>query len=387
MLLNVGYVVASAWQDRTSWSTTAVRMGAALENESTRVEVIGPLQEPFRTRGRTKRHIYRAFGKSYQHYRDTRVARRYATQVSNQLRRSSASVVLSLGAIPVAYLETDLPIVFWADATFASLVGYYPGYESLARASLEGGYAMDRAALDRAAAVIFASEWAAQSARETYDLDPSRVHVIPYGANLEGPSDPAGVRKAIENRPREECELLFVGVDWQRKGGETALKVAECLNDRGLPTRLTLVGGQPDGTGRPPPNVHIEGFISKATHEGRERLRTLFARSHFLLLPTAAETFGIVLAEASSHAVPSLATDTGGIPTVIRPGRNGALFPLGDVDGYCAYIERLFDHYDDEYIGLAERSFFEAVERLNWSVSGAAARRVLQAVSLDARLP
>jgi len=287
---------------------------------------------------------------------------------------------LSLGAIPVAYLESEVPVVFWADATFASLVGYYPGYESLARETVADGYAMDRAAFERAGAVIFASEWAAQSALKTFGPDPARVHVIPYGANLEGPSDPEEIRKMIRSRPQDECRLLFVGVDWHRKGGETALEIAQRLNDRGVPTRLTVVGGQPHRARPLPPNVHLEGFISKATPDGQHRLRTLFANSHLLLLPTAAETFGIVLAEASSHAVPSLATDTGGIPTVVRPGRNGELFRLGDVEAYCACIERLFSHYDDEYIGLAESSFSEARTRLNWGVSGSAVRRILHSV-------
>ena len=129
--------------------------------------------------------------------------------------------------------------------------------------------------------------------------------------------------------------------------------------------------------------MRVEGFVSKSTEAGRKRLRGLFATSHLLLLPTVAETFGVVLVEANSHAVPSLATNTGGIPTVVRPGRNGELFRLGDVEGYCAYIESLFTSYEDEYTALAETSFSEARGRLNWSVSAAAARRVLQLVARE----
>jgi|SRR5581483_376131 len=379
--LKVAFVVTSDWSAATSWSATATRMAEALPDESTDVEVIGPLREPFRLGGRIRRRVADTFGRTYQHYRHPRVARAYARQVAQRLEGSSADVVLSVGAVPVAYLETRVPIVLWADATFASLVGYYPSYEGITRRTLAGGYAMDRAVLERAAAAIFASDWAAASAIRDYGVDPPRVHVVPYGGNLAGLGDLAEVRTMIKSRPRDECRLLFVGFDWARKRGEDALEIARRLNDVGLASTLTIVGKGPRPPRALPPYVRLEGLIGSATPSGRQRLRDLFSRSHLLLLPTSAETFGIVLAEASAHAVPSLATATGGIPTAIRPGRNGALFGLADVDAYCSYIQRLFDHYEDEYVPLAEASFAEAADRLNWSTWGESVRRVLRSVA------
>ena len=79
---------------------------------------------------------------------------------------------MSPGAIPVAFTQTNVPVVFWADATFASLVGYHPEYKRLSRETLKDGYATEGAALERAAAAIFASEWAAQSAVELMGMIP-----------------------------------------------------------------------------------------------------------------------------------------------------------------------------------------------------------------------
>ena len=381
MGLKIAYVTAGDSEDVTSWSGTPFHMARALHDDGTEVERIGPLPAPYRTREGLKRRAYRAFGKTYHPYRNSRVARRYAREVARRLTASSASVVLSPGAVPIAYLDTNLPAVVWSDATFAGLVGYYPGYGRLARETLEDGYAMEAALFERAAAAIFASEWAAGSALQTYDLDPSLVHVIPYGSNLDGPTGLDAARAIIRARPQGECRLLFVGVDWRRKGGEEALKIAQRLNDRGLTTTLTIVGCSPDPPRPLPRFVRVEGFVSKASGAGSARLRALFVRSHLLLLPTVADAFAIVLAEASSHAVPSLATDTGGIPTVVRSGRNGELFPLGDVEGYCTCVERLFNRYEDEYVAYAEASFDEARTRLNWAVSGAAARSVLESLA------
>ena len=165
--MNVAYVTVSEAKDVAAWSGIPFHMAKALPDGETELELVGPLRVPFRIRGRLKRGLYRTLGKTYHPYRSTRVARHYARQVAQALSRGSASVVLSPGAVPIAFLETNLPIVFWADATFASLVGYYPDLDRLPRESLEDGYSMEKAVFERAAAAIFASEWAAEGALRT----------------------------------------------------------------------------------------------------------------------------------------------------------------------------------------------------------------------------
>jgi len=380
MTLKVAYVLPARWGETTSWSKTSRHMARSLEDPETEVEVIGPLQEPFRPRGSMKRRIHRLSGRTYQHFRDARVAHDYARQIARSLANRRVSLVISPSAIPVAFLPGDVPVAFWTDATFPSLVGYHPGYIRLSSETLEDGYATERAALERSSAAIFASEWAAQSAIQNYEPELSRLHVIPYGANLDGLTSLDEARTAIGARPRNVCRLLFVAVDWHLKGGEEALLIAQRLNDRGLTSVLTIVGCRPEPPRPLPPHVQLAGFISQASDDGRRRLQDLFATSHFLLLPAAVEAFGVALAEASAHAVPSLATATGGITTVVRRGQNGELFQLGDVDAYCDCIERLFSNYDDEYVELAESSFSEGRTRLNWGVSGSAVRRILHSV-------
>ena len=75
----------------------------------------------------------------------------------------------------------------------------------------------------------------------------------------------------------------------------------------------------------------VAGFIAKGTTYGKSTMERLFAESHFLLLPTRAECFGIVMAEASSFGVPSIASNVGGVPGVIRDGVNGFMFPLESI--------------------------------------------------------
>jgi glycosyltransferase involved in cell wall biosynthesis len=126
------------------------------------------------------------------------------------------------------------------------------------------------------------------------------------------------------------------------------------------------VGSLPENPGALPDFVRPLGFIDKATAEGRQRLDALFAESHFLIVPSRAEAFGIVFCEASSFAVPSLASQSGGIPSVVRDNYNGRTFPLDAPPGhFVQYVLGLMGDYS-QYQQLARRAFAEYTTRLNW---------------------
>ena len=172
----------------------------------------------------------------------------------------------------------------------------------------------------------------------------------------------------ISNRSFNKIKLLFIGVDWQRKGGANAVSVANMLNERGIKTELHLVGCDPKID--LPDFVVLHGFISKQSKDGLNKLKRLFLQSHFLIVPSLAEAFGIVFAEASSFGVPSLATNVGGIPSAVRDGINGKLFPLSaSPKEYCDFIISTIQS-KEKYVALALSSYKEYKERLNWDTSG-----------------
>jgi glycosyltransferase involved in cell wall biosynthesis len=107
-------------------------------------------------------------------------------------------------------------------------------------------------------------------------------------------------------------------------------------------------------------------------------LDSLFSHAHFLINPSRAECYGLTYAEASSFGLPSIATDVGGIPTVVKNGVNGQLFSLADsADKYCSYIKDVMSSRD-QYRDLALSSFKEYENRINWSVAGKAVRDLIR---------
>ncbi len=237
---------------------------------------------------------------------------------------------------------------------------------------------VEESALKRCKLAIYASEWAAQTAIQNYQIDESKVRVVPFGANIKCDRDLDDIKGIIRSRPSNKCKLLFVGVDWSRKGGNLALRVTNKLNQMGLDTELSIVGCDPPQKEKFPDYVKCHGFLSKKTGYGIKKLNRLFSEAHFFILPTRSEAFGVVFFVASLFAVPSIATAVGGITTAVKDGKNGKLFSLkSDIEEYCSFIMDCFSNYKN-YQALAFSSFSEYQSRLNWTVSGMTVKRLLE---------
>ena len=77
-------------------------------------------------------------------------------------------------------------------------------YTNVSASTIRNGNAMKATALHR---------WAAESAVADHGLDPSRVAVVPFGANMEVELTAEEAEAVVAARPDDSCRLLFVGVE------------------------------------------------------------------------------------------------------------------------------------------------------------------------------
>jgi glycosyltransferase involved in cell wall biosynthesis len=257
------------------------------------------------------------------------------------------------------------------------MINFYPGYKNLCDETIRGGNAYEQSALQRCKLALYASEWAAKTAITNYQVDAAKVKVIPFGANIDCDRTEDDIKTIIKAKTTDKCKLLFIGIDWKRKGGDVAVKVAEELNRSGLKTELIVLGCEPKTEEPLPEFVRTCGFIDKSTSQGRKQFNNLMEESHFLILPTKAECYGLVLCEANSFGVPCLTTDVGGVPTIIKQGLNGKCFDVqADIGLYCRYVCDLFTDYS-QYINLSLSAFNEYKTRLNWQVAGKTVKKLV----------
>lgn len=388
--MQIAYLTSYDVLDATKWPKNKAGLcGAgyylakALESQTTPLDYIGPLEQVKPSiRHKFKWHLnQKLFKKDYFYFLEPSVLEKYSAQISPKLAKFDSDVLLCPeNTIPLAYLECKQPIVLWTDAPLSASINFYPWLSNLTKETLNHLYAMEKLALEKCKLLIFVSEWAAQSAIETYGIDPSKIALVPWGANLETNRDREDIHNIVEAKNNDRCKLLFIGVDWFRKGGDIAFDVAKELNARGVNTELIVVGCRPIIEDTIPEFVTSLGFINKSTQEGSSKINKLFSEAHFLILPSRAEMYGHVFCEANSFGLSCISTQVGGIPSVITDDLNGKTFPSSaSISEYCNYISTLMNNYSD-YKKLAYSSFNEYQSRLNWSVAGQTAKKIIQDV-------
>lgn len=381
--MKISYVSVFNALDIKSWSGTVYYMAKALETQNAQMDYIGDLKKnltiPLKMKIGLLKLFYNAGGKNFDYERDLSTAKQFADQIKTSLKPGT-DIIFSSGCTQLSMLKTKIPKVFYADATFAGLIDFYDHYSNLCSDNIKYGNYLQQNALDSSALAIYSSDWAARTAIENYKVNPEKVKVVPFGANIEYNRNLDDIRKIVESRPSKECNLLFLGVEWHRKGGDTALRVAEILNAQGLKTKLHVAGIEKIQADPLPDFVINHGFISKTTQEGRNQIDKLISESHFLIVPSRAEAYGIVFCEANSFGVPCITTNVGGIPTIIKDDINGKVFSLNDTEeSFAAYIYTVFNN-QQLYRQMAYSSFNEFETRLNWNVAGKTIMSLLKAI-------
>ncbi len=376
--MKVAYVSAYNSNDINNWSGLGYYMYKCIADQGVEVILINSEVQPgkwLRIRASLTRLFFR---KRYEIARNPAFLKKMAAKACQQLREIKYDLVLSPGSLPVAYLEIEKPIVFWTDATFDCLVGFYPEWNNLSKQSLRDGHEAEQMAINRASMIFYTSEWARQNAITHYKAPPAKVKQIPNGPNLESHLTEEEIEAIICQRQKnKQIKLLFVGLDWHRKGGDQAVETVTRLREKGLDAMLTIVGSY-NAPKALPPYVKLHPFVDKTLPAGVEKLNELYNEANFFILPTKAECFAVVFAEAGSHGLPVITTDVGGCSSAIKNGYNGYCLDLDDFSSQAAEKIGELAGSPDLYRQYSLNAFQNYCRDLNWEVVG---KRVVKAMN------
>lgn len=279
------------------------------------------------------------------------------------LKTSDAEVIFAPTTIAdLAFLKTNKPIIYLNDATFHQLLNYYGGMSGFGWLSKKTTVFLEKLALQKSNELVFSSEWAAQHAVDFYKIPKEKVHVIKFGSNAQAPD------RIVEKEYSDEITFLFLGVEWERKGGQIALDAIKILRQRNYPVKLQVVGCIPPVEETEAMNVIP--FLNKNNPEEAQQIFNFLQHSHFMFMPTRADCTPISFCEAASYGLPVISTDTGGVAAVVEPGETGILLPIDAyAEQYADQIEILLQH--PERIRTLSQNAREKYEKeLNWSVWG-----------------
>jgi glycosyltransferase involved in cell wall biosynthesis len=276
-------------------------------------------------------------------------------------RRGATPLVMSEGSSSAVYLHDYLG---WSDDRMRR------AYDRARRVYRALGIHDRLLNLDRVSRAYVFSRWA-RDLNVRWGADPGKLDVVYPGFPTPDPVDRAG---------RDRFTFLFVGTDFERKGGFEVVEAFAQVAGLHPEARLMLVCPDPSV---PNPDRAIHAWVAAARRSrvlarlgelertGRILRRpllpraTLFAEAYpaadAFVMPSHAEGFGFTNVEALSFGLPVVSSAVGAIPETVADGRTGLLVPPGDVDALAQAMQRLLADPDSaRRLGQAGRADFLA---------------------------
>jgi starch synthase len=233
-----------------------------------------------------------------------------------------------------------LPYVLHTDTNYALTERVYPQGAPLRGGARQRFLELEGAVYRGAEALFPRSAWLARSLVEDYGCAPGRVVVVGAGNNLPVAD--------LASKRWDGQTALFVGLEWERKGGPVLLRAWERVVAELPQARLRVVGVPR------PPAVLPGGVEWLGVVRDRDRLRQLYASSTVFVMPSVYEPWGHVFLEAMASGLPCVGTEVCAMPEIVGPGRTGLLVPPSDPSSLAlALLELLQDPDRAEALGRA----------------------------------
>lgn len=364
--IKIGYISPVNPFDRKALSGTPYKIGETLR--SIGAELVW-IEVKYSMAYKIYNNICRFCNKVFQHRILVSHTTRGATLLSKSVDMKQLKEVdllfspLSSEALFTLNKDKCPPIIYLSDATFERMVGYY--FHDVWKWNVKDGNRVEQKAQDISSQLIFSSDWAASSAINDYHQPASKVNVIEFGANID---DKDIVKKNFTYNGT--LHLLFLGVDWVRKGGDLAVEACKELNNMDIKSVLHIVGICDLSINISSlPFIDYVGFLDKNKPEEYNKLVSLIRMCHCLLLPTKAECSAIAFCESSANGLPVFSHITGGVRNYIEDGVNGYLLPLGSTGkDFADKIKQCLESGELERMSITATELYK--RKLNWKVWG-----------------
>jgi glycosyltransferase involved in cell wall biosynthesis len=372
--LKIAFATVFDPRDVNRGSGTFYHLGCEIEHHGHTVHYIGPLQEnhlPLQTR--IIRGLEKRAGKRYKTYLDPFYCQARAREASQWLADLEYDFVLTNDFGLAAFIQTSKPIVLYTDAMIP--IDYRasdtPHQSRVSNLGFVGTYLFQRTirkGLDRSSLCFFPTQWIADEALK-YGISDLKVRVVPFGANIDDPGpDVAESRKISRVLDKGQIDLLFVGKDWNRKGGDIAVKVVYELNRRGIKAVLHIVGATSPQPVEPQ-LIRSYGLLDKSIEADWKQLDSLYRSCDAFLLPSSSEGFVIVVLEAAAYGLPVIAFDIDGIRNGVKHQVSGYLIPpSANENAFADLIATWFDT-TGLYTRLVTGARTHFTSEVNWKSS------------------
>lgn len=215
------------------------------------------------------------------------------------------------------------------------------------------------------------SKWLASSFQNDFGIPAKKI--TPVGAGINLPYVLNVGKKCYDSH-----KILFIGKDFQRKGGKILLGAFERVKRVVKDANLTMIGPFIENS-LLPEGVTCLGPISKLNKEGVELILKEYSSASIFVMPSLYEPFGIVFAEAMAHKLPCIGTNICAMPEIIDDGITGFIVPPYEEEALAIRIIELLKE-PEMCREMGEQGYFKYNTTYRWDVVTSKIVETIQAI-------
>jgi glycosyltransferase involved in cell wall biosynthesis len=243
--------------------------------------------------------------------------------VTRKVESGSYKFIIQTQGLCDSSNSLNIPFFIYTDHTNLNNLNYQYVKGKL---SLHSGnhQTLEKAAYDHARLVFVMSNNILESMVSQYHIEEDKIKLVYAGSNTP--------LTKVDNLQRYHSKhIVFVGKDWERKGGPLLVEAFNLVRQSIPEATLSIVGCKPQLKVN---NCKIYGEVSL------EEVSRIYSNAAVFCMPTILEPFGIVFLEAMVNCLPIVTNDIGATADFVIDDYNGYRLH-NDVHEYAQVLIKL----------------------------------------------
>lgn len=326
------------------------------------LKYIGPINPDFILREKMVSKLKRTIGfkSDFAFFSKNRLKK--ISQEFKNLDSCEKDAYFFFGNTPWISIDLKKPYYVYMDADFETYLKIFSDESKFSKKSIHRVVQKESQWLEKADKIFFGSNWIMKETISNLKLSekPGKYHVVNTGGHIPIPGKDSYVFDP------NHLNLLFVALNFEKKGGLQAVDIFKELKKTFNTVKLTIIGEQPPERVLDLSGVQYLGRLNKDIKNELAVMENAFQNASFLIHPTKMDTMGAIIPEANYFGTPVVASDKFGIPDLIQDERTGFLIKEDEsIEEISRKISKVYSDRQ-KYMEMRNRARHFSIENYSW---------------------
>lgn len=347
------------------WSGINLNMFLQLKKQF-EIEYIGPIDPSTNLEEKVISKILRTLGLkgAFFFFSEKRLS-----QIRNIFQSNSVSntdAYFFFGNTPWVKIRPTKPYYVYMDADFITYLKVFSKYSKFSNKSIQRIKDQEKNWLENAEKIFFGSNWIKNETINNLNLSEcdDKYVIVNTGGHIPIPDNDNYKYNS------SELKLLFIALNFEKKGGYDAVEILEKTRKYIPNTVLTIIGEEPPKDILNIDGIRYKGKLNKNNQEDLKIMESAFQSASFLIHPTKMDTMGAIIPEANYYGTPAVAANRFGVPDLIEVNHTGFLINEKDsAEQICLKIINLFLD-EEKYLSIRKYTRDRSIREFSWDAIG-----------------